>query len=148
MEIIKKNIEPQDEFLTDENRETHIEENYFFKNEQWKIVIKTRVIPKPNPTKQEIIEKIIHSEEVKSEWINLDDKEIWEIILEKHYNGNINWQLASLVKSQIKIIAVLKNIIGADMTKKIFGEEIENLRQISETRKICGLNEFDLSNLF
>ncbi len=29
-----KITEPQDEFLTDENKETHIEENYFFKNEE------------------------------------------------------------------------------------------------------------------
>lgn len=77
----------------------------------------------------------------------LSSLELWKLILEKNFGGNINAQIAALSKSNIKMLAVLAKVVGLPTIKAVFSEEIEMARIVSKTRVEYGLSPFDLSFL-
>lgn len=77
----------------------------------------------------------------------ISDREIWNIILDKNFSWNINAQLSSLSKVNIKILYSLSEIIWKDKVKIIFSDEIALAKNISDTRVECWLSPYDLSSL-
>ncbi len=137
-----KITEPQDEFLTDENKETHIEENYFFKNEEWKIMIKTRVIPKPQEPQEQkfarVFEKLKSSTNLTAEDLEgvvFDDKQIGDLILERVFDGNPHAEIAL----QAKVLSMMvTGQLDAEKMKQMYKvqEEINEIREFFGLKRI------------
>ncbi len=106
----------------------------------------TSISPKPPKTKEEIIENFIKKNEPIKE-IKLTKKEIGDIIIKKNYEDNINAQLADLAKTNLKLIALLSKTLPKEQIKVVFSEEIEKIKEVSQTRVECGLSPFDISFL-
>lgn len=99
----------------------------------------------PQPSEQEIVEKVLQSDEKIPENFSLEDKKIWDIIVEKVYNGNMHAQMATIAKTNIMLIASLIPILGKEKVKEIFASQIQEAIEISKVREQCGIEPFDLS---
>lgn len=76
------------------------------------------------------------------------DKEIGDIITRRLYADNLNAQLASLMKWQVKILALLCQIPNMKpIVKAVFASEIAELEELSTIRVATWLTAVDLTFL-
>lgn len=101
----------------------------------------------PKPTLTQVKDQIVAWTLTERPEIEIPSKDIGEIIIDKNFDGNINAQLAALSKSNIKMLAILANVVWKPTIKAVFAEEIALASSISDTRVLCGLSAFDLSFL-
>lgn len=108
---------------------------------------KVSIVEIPGAKKNLVFNQLINGETEDLQGFTFSNTEIGDVIMSRNFGGNINAQLAALSKSNIKVLAILANVVGKQTIQAVFADEIALAKSISKTRVLFGLPPFDLSFL-